>query len=151
MTELLHIKPHHFLDILTRHGAEQGFPPHPLGHAQHLVAARVLADPQLMLELVLGADDICAPCSKLIAGHCTDMTEIGGRTRGKGEYNRALDERWLARLALEAGTQIIAADYARLARERMGDIYSLYPEWPREGTTMRRERLLRGIALYLQE
>jgi hypothetical protein len=54
-------------------------------------------------------------------------------------------------LALEAGTQIIAADYARLARERMGDIYSLYPEWPREGTTMRRERLLRGIALYLQE
>ena len=74
-----------------------------------------------------------------------------GKTRAKEEYNRTLDERWLARLGLEAGTQIVAVEYARLAWERMGDIYTLYPEWPREGTTMRHERLLRGIALYLKE
>jgi hypothetical protein len=151
MAEVVRIKPHHFLDILTRFGAGQSFEPNPLGHAQHLVAACVLADAQITLELVWGADDICAPCNKLEAGRCTDTTAPGGKVVSKEAYNRALDERWLGRLGLAPGTRIIAAEYARLARERMGDIYTLYPEMPREGTTMRRKRLLRGIALYLKE
>ena len=151
MAEVIHIKPHHFLDIITRFGAGQGFEPHPYGHAQHIVAARILRDPQITLELTLGCDDICAPCRHQQGGKCLDSTATTGQTLSKEAYNRALDERWLARLGLRAGERLTAAEFCRLARERLGDIYTLYPDAPREGTALRRERLLRGAALYLGE
>ncbi len=149
--DVIRIKPHHFLDIITRLGAGQIFAPHPYGHALHLVADRILHDPQITLELVLGCDDICAPCIYQAEGKCQDTTTTTGRILPKEEYNRALDVRWLARLGLQEGRRLTASEFCCLARERMGDIYGIYPDVPREGTAMRRERLLRGIAIYLKE
>jgi hypothetical protein len=60
MNDVLYIKPHHFVDILTAYGAGQAtFAPHPYGHAQHTVAAQIHANHEVLLEIELGADDIC--------------------------------------------------------------------------------------------
>ena len=87
MTEIIRIKPHHFLDIVRDFGAGAEFTPSPYGHAVHLMAEKVLADRRAMLELVSGIDDICEPCENHVDGHCTDTRlferlgrEEGGRT-----------------------------------------------------------------------
>ncbi len=147
--DAIRIKPHHFLDIITRLGAGQSFEPHPYGHALHVVAQRILDDPQVTLELALGCDDICAPCVHQDKGRCRDITTTTGKALSKEEYNRALDVRWLARLGLREEQRLSASEFCRLARELMGDIYEIYPDVPREGTAMRHQRLLRGIALYI--
>ena len=63
MSEMIIIKPHHFVDVMRTLGDEQGeFRPHPYGHAVHTVAAKILAYRDAMLQMELGADDICKPC-----------------------------------------------------------------------------------------
>ena len=61
---MIRIKPHHFVDIITDFGRGQtAYEPHPYGHALHTVSRRVLEEPDVPLEMELGADVICAPCS----------------------------------------------------------------------------------------
>ena len=80
MTDVIHIKPHHFVDILTTHGAGQTrFAPHPYGHAQHTVAAQLYAEHDVLLEIELGADDICLPCVHNIDGLCDDTIDTSFR------------------------------------------------------------------------
>ena len=71
MKDIIYIKPHHFIDIITYLGAgKETFEPHPYGHAVHSVAAKILHDRDIRLEFVLGADDICKPCIHNINGCC---------------------------------------------------------------------------------
>ena len=159
MSKVIRIKPHHFLDIVRDYGAGVEFRPSPYGHAVHIVAEKVLADRQVMLELVLGIDDICEPCTNHVDGHCLDTTTTTGKIASKEWWNRIIDTRLLGRLGLREGTRIRADEFCRLARQR------LYPKGAVEGSlisdiwreaspqkTRRRARdLLHGIALYLTE
>ncbi len=103
----LHIKPHHFVDIVTscadahvgsstrgsrrpgtplRCGGEESsvkkvplFDPHPYGHALHTVAELLLRERETVLVLVLGADDICGPCMHNVEGGCVDTIDTSYR------------------------------------------------------------------------
>ena len=103
MTELIRIKPHHFLDIVRDYGAGAELTPSPYGHAVHVVAEKVLADRRVTLDLVSGIDDICEPCKNHVDGHCIDTTTTTGEVTSKQEWDLTINTRLFERLGLEEG------------------------------------------------
>ena len=105
--EIMKLRPHHLIDVVSDYGQGVEFSPHPYGHALHTVAARLLAEPSLEVELVLAADDICAPCCHLQAdGSCDDVLAQLAEPISKQAYNDDLDARVFAALGLEPGTRL---------------------------------------------
>ena len=153
MTDRIRIKPHHFVDILCALGRGQTtFEPHPYGHDVHGVAARLLADRDTLVEIELGADDICRPCVHNVGGLCDDTIDTSFRPdapSSKREYNLLLDERWCERLGLRQGQRLTARELGRLLRERAGDVAGLYRENPADRTAKRAEDLRAGIEEFL--
>ena len=151
---IVRTKPHHFLDIIAALGEGiTSYEPHAYGHAVHSVAAKLLADPGTEIELVIGADDICAPCRHNAGGACNDTIDISFRPkapRSKGHWNRRIDERWFERLGLKEGDRMAASAFCRAALDRMGDITDIYREEPAERTAAREAKLRKGLALYLR-
>jgi hypothetical protein len=154
MTDTVHIKPHHFVDILTYYGAgQETFAPHPYGHAQHIVAAQIHTNHEILLELELGADDICAPCAHNHDGQCDDIIDTRHRPQAprlKREWNLLIDLRWCERLDLKQGDRLSAQALAQRLLESTGDITDLYREMPADGTAERASKLRNGILNYLR-
>ena len=146
---MIRIKPHHFIDILADVGRGQTvFEPHPYGHAVHTVAARILAEPDVLLEMELGADDICARCVHNVGGLCDDTIDTSFRPdapASKREWNLLVDRRWCERLALAQGDRLSARAFARRLAASMGDITDIYREIPPERTAARARDIQAGI------
>jgi len=154
MGEAIQMKPHHLVDIITSFaGGQTTFKPHPYGHAVHSVAARVLSDRDVLLEMELGADDICKPCKHNIDGLCDDTIDTSFRPdapSSKREYNLLLDERWCERLGLQQGDRLTAREFCQRLRDGMGDIRDIYRENPDQRIAERKEKLEAGIARFLE-
>lgn len=155
MSTPIRIKPHHFIDILRDFGrGTTAFEPHPYGHAVHVVAARVLRDRDAMLEMELGADDICEPCVHNVGGLCDDTIDTSFRPdapSSKREYNLLIDRRWCERLGLAQGDRLTARDFCRRLRDRMGDLTAIYRENPPDRVAARDRALRLGVVLFLGE
>jgi len=155
MKDLVRIKPHHFVDIITSFGAGQRtFDPSPYGHAVHTVSEHILSDRAVMLELVLGMDDICAPCRNNRGGVCVDTIDISYRPEApssKEAWNERIDLRWFERLGLKEGDRLAASEFCRIVRERVGNVFEIYREIPRDMTAERERKLMKGISFYLGE
>ena len=149
MPTILRIKPHHFLDIIRDFGAGRSHQPHPYGHDVHRVAGVIREHPDTVLELTGEPDAICAPCRFLVDGNCIDITTSPGHLIPKDRWNRLIDRRIFERLGLKEGDRLTALEFCRLARERLGDLYSLYAEADREKTAQRRSLLEAGFEKYL--
>jgi len=149
---MIRIKPHHFLDLLRDLGAGDPFVSPPgYGHAVPQVAAALETDPDVVLELTVGIDDICTPCAHNVDGRCADTITRDEPPVSKDEYNRRLDERWFARLGLCEGERLTARELCRLARDRMGDMRTLYLERDETDTVARQENVRKGIAKFLDQ
>jgi hypothetical protein len=152
--DVIRIKPHHFVDILTYYGAgTTSFDPHPFGHAQHIVAAQILSNPGIWLEMELGPDDICRPCMHNIAGLCDDVIDTSYRPQApsaKREWNLLIDRRWCARLDVGQGDRLSARTLAQRIRDRAGDITDIYSEISPDRTVERMGKLNKGIARFLR-
>ncbi len=148
---MIRIKPHHFLDIVADLGrGQRGWQPHPYGHAVHTVALAILADPDVMLEMALGADDICSPCKHNVGGLCDDTIDTSFRPAApssKREWNLLIDRRWCARLGLAEGDRLTARQFCQRLRDRMADIADIYREVPPERTATRARDIAAGISL----
>jgi len=132
MPKNIRIKPHHFVDIVTYYGADSlRLTPHPYGHDWHVVARRVVEEPEATLQLEFGMDDICAPCRHNLGTDCDDVIDISSRPTApasKQAYNLLLDQRWCARLGLADGQRLPAAEMlARLAALE-GSLDAIYAE-----------------------
>ncbi|MCK4283487.1 MAG: hypothetical protein KAX44_04150 [Candidatus Brocadiae bacterium] len=154
MPGLIRIKPHHFVDIVTAFGAgRKHFEPHPHGHAVHTVAAMVAADPDVLLEMDFGADDICEPCAHNIGGFCDDTIDTSFRPdapASKREWNLLIDGRWASRLGLEEGDRLTAREFCVRLRDTAGDITDIYREIPAEHTAARAANLAKGALALLE-
>ena len=153
MNDVIKIKPHHFVDILTALGEGIAtFAPHPYGHAVHTVAHAILDDPAILLEIELGADDICRPCRHNLNGSCDDTIDTSYRPTAptsKQEWNLLIDRRWSERLGLRQGDRLTARDLSLRVRDRAGDITDIYREVPPERTAERQHRLWQGVGKFL--
>jgi len=154
LSDPIRIKPHHFIDIVRDFGrGRTTFEPHPYGHAVHAVAACILGDPDVMLEMELGADDICEPCVHNVGGLCDDTIDTSFRPaapRSKREYNLLIDQRWCARLGLAQGERLTARAFCQRLAERMGDIADIYRENPPERVAQRARDVRAGIEAFLE-
>ncbi len=154
MDEVIRIKPHHFVDIVTRFGQGARIPePHPYGHALHRVFEHILRDPDVLLEMQLGADDVCAPCRHNIDGRCDDVIDTSYRPEApasKQQWNLLIDRRWCERLGLAQGRRLTARQFCRLLQQRAGDITDIYREIPADRTRRRQTRLMRGVRKMLR-
>ena len=140
----LRVRPHHLIDIITQYGAGIPFEPADYGHAVHTVAAQTLGDLETELELVVGADDICAPCRNLVEGRCVDLVGTLDPPVSKQEYNDALDQRLLDRLGLREGQRLSVADYARVLWAHLEGLEGLCSH-PGEERAARGRKLQAGL------
>lgn len=154
MKEVIRIKPHHFVDIITSFGAGKAtFEPHPYGHALHIVAAQILSNPDVILEIELGADDICEPCKHNVNGICDDTIDTSFRPSApssKHEWNLMIDRRWCERLGLQQGDRLSAREFCERLRDCAGDITDIYREIPPNMTAKRAANLMEGIRKFLE-
>ena len=150
---MITIKPHHFVDIITAFGdGRTEFQPHPYGHAVHTVSDRVWRDRATVLEMELGADDICVPCVHNIDGLCDDTIDTSfrpGAPSSKREWNLRIDRRWCERLELEQGGRLTARQFCQRVRDRAGDITDIYREIPADRTAQRAQNLKDGVSRLL--
>ncbi|MFH1743608.1 MAG: hypothetical protein ABIH23_31780 [bacterium] len=155
MANIIRIKPHHFIDIIRDIGGGQTeFEPHPYGHAVHTVAARIIRNPNILLRMELGADDICGPCEHNVNGICDDTIDTSHRPQApssKREWNLLIDRRWCKRLRLEKNDTLTAIEFCERLRDQAGDISDIYPENPPEQTRDRARKLKAGIAVFLSQ
>ena len=154
MKSLIRIKPHHFVDIITSFSADDlTFEPSPYGHAVHTVSERILKNRDILLEMELGADDICAPCIHNINGLCDDTIDTSFRPdapSSKREWNLMIDKRWCERLNLQQGDRLTAREFCERLRDNTGDITDIYREIPTERTAERASKLRAGIKRFLE-
>ena len=146
----IRIKPHHFVDVVTSIGrGQREFEPHPYGHAVHTVSRRLLLDPDTLLEMELGADDICAPCVHNVDGLCDDTIDTSFRPAApasKREYNMLNDERWCQCMALAQGDRLTAREFCRRVQQCGGDLAAIYRESPADRVADRLKNLRAGVA-----
>jgi hypothetical protein len=150
--EVIRIKPHHFIDIITSYGRGEKLEPHPYGHAVHIVAREILRDRDTSLIMELGADDICRPCAHNIDGTCDDVIDTSYRPkapRRKQEWNLLIDRRWCERLGLLPGDHLTARQFCERTRDRAGDITDIYREIPAQMTAERAKALQAGVERFL--
>lgn len=156
MPDIIRVKPHHFIDIVTAIGkGQRRFEPHPYGHAVHTVAHKVMADLDAVLQLELGIDDICEPCVHHVNDECDDEIDTSFRPEApssKMAWNLLIDKRWCERLGLKQADRVSVAEFCRILRAQMGsDISAIYREIPREMTVERQQVLERGLAYFLDD
>jgi hypothetical protein len=144
---MITIKPHHFIDIITSFGTGQRtFEPHPYGHDVHTVSQQILDDGDTLLEMELGADDICKPCIHNIDGSCDDTIDISFRPQAP----LLIDQRWCERLGISQGNRFSARDFCQRIRDKMGDITDIYREVSADRTKKRQTNLMKGLEYYLK-
>ena len=153
--EIILIKPHHFVDIISSFGAgERTFQPHHYGHNVHTVSARILNNRLILLEIELGMDHICMPCIHNVSGFCDDTIDTSFRPTApsaKGDWNLLIDQRWCERLEIKQGEQFSAYKLCERIRDKMGDITDIYLEIPASMTAQRSTNLINGLEYYLRE
>jgi hypothetical protein len=145
MAQVLKLRPHHLIDIVTELGDGREFEPHPYGHAVHIVAHRVVEDPHVEIEFVLAADDICAPCRHLQPDStCDDILQQLSPPQSKQAYNDKLDRLVFDRLRMSPGDQMSLQEFLMLLRSSSADIARVCVH-PGEKVVDRLEGLLRGL------
>ena len=152
MKKIISIKPHHFVDIITSLGAGKTFMPHPYKHDLHRVAQHILNNRDALLQIELGADDICRPCIHNINGLCDDTIDTSYRPQApssKREWNLLIDKRWCERSKIEQGDRLSAQELCKRLQDFADDIIDIYCEIPVNLTKEREHNLKNGVRMFL--
>jgi hypothetical protein len=143
--ESVELRPHHLVDILTSYGHGEKSQPHPYGHAVHIVAPKVLAQPRLQVRFLVAADDICRPCKHLKPdGKCDDVLAQLSPAPPKQEYNDNLDRRLLAYLGMEAGVTMTVHAFFEVVNARVPGIEKICTH-PKEAQQQRLAGIVKGL------
>ena len=152
MNNKIKIKPHHFIDIITSFSADNVIlEPHDYQHNVHSISKTILENRNALLEIDLGADDICKPCIHNTDGVCDDILDISNRPevpRLKREWNLILDKRWCKRLKIDRGEIISVLEFCELLEDGSNNLLEIYKENNRENTIQREVNLKKGLKKY---
>ncbi len=153
MNKSIKIKPHHFIDIITSFSADKLLlKPHYYKHEVHSVSKAILENRDLVLQIDLGADNICKPCLHNIEGICDDTLDISNRPKVpslKREWNLILDKRWCKRLKIEQGDRISVLDFCERLINGSNNLLEIYKENNKENTFQREINLKKGLQNYI--
>jgi len=141
----LQLRPHHILDIISDHGKGKQYQPHPYGHSLHIVAPRLLSNPDLKIRLVLNADDICKGCKHLLPdGKCEDVLAQLTPSPSKQAYNDVLDSRLFDDLSIEPNAVITIREYLEAVNKKVPGIEKICTH-PKENQQERLNGLVSGL------
>jgi len=133
------------LDIVRNIGHNRPIEPHPLGHNVHGITREIISNPDQPLQLVVGADDICVPCTKLnVESICTDVLQQCDDKPSKQTYNDALDIKVLQFLDLKEGMQLTVRQYLQIVNSKLDGIGEICTH-PKEDENYRLEGLQNGL------
>ena len=142
---MLKLRPHHILDIVRNIGHNRPTEPHPLGHNVHGITLEIINNPDQPLKLVIGADDICTPCTKLDADLiCMDVLPQCDDKPSKQIYNDALDHKVLQFLNLKEGMELTIRQYLQIVNSKLEGIEKVCTH-PKEDENYRLEGLQKGL------
>ena len=142
---IMKLRPHHILDIISNYGHNVELKPHPYGHAVHRVAEAILSDMEIMVEFIVGADEICQPCKHLTSdGLCDDVLHQLDPPISKQEYNDALDRRLFDYLGFEPGRTIAIRQYLEIVNKKIPGVEEICTH-PKENKRQRLDGLIRGL------
>ena len=142
----MRLRPHHLVDIVSKHGHGVKFRPHSYGHALHIVAGQVVSDPDLEVELVLAADEVCYPCRHLRAdGRCGDVLGQLEEPISKQVYNDELDGKLFSDFKIRPGMRMTVREFLRRLDQHTPGIEKVCTH-PGEEESHRLEGLKRGLA-----
>jgi hypothetical protein len=97
----------HHLFCLLKHNALHTFHP-----TLPIALKTIKSNPEISIQVVVGADDICLPCPYWRNGRCE-------RRKNMEENNRVIDEKFLAKLGLENGNVIQGKKLSQRMVERV--------------------------------
>ena len=141
----MQLRPHHILDIISDHGKGIEYEPHPYGHAQHIVAPKLLSNLDLKIQLILGADDICEGCEHLLPdGKCKDVLAQLNPSPLKQAYNDVLDCQLFDSFSIEVNSIITTRKYLTIVNEKVPGIERICTH-PKENQDERLEGLKAGL------
>lgn len=141
----LKLRPHHIIDIITGHGNDVKYQPHPYGHSQHLIAPRLISNLDLKIKLVLEADDICTGCKHLMPdGKCNDVLVQIIPSPLKQAYNDILDSRLFDHFLLLPNYVITARKYLEKINNYTPGIEKICTH-PKENPEKRLVGLINGL------
>jgi len=142
---VLHLRPHHLIDIIRNIGHDRPIVPHHYGHEQHIVTKAILDNSENEIMLTAGADDLCKSCIHLTPeGLCDDVLPQLKYKVEKQQYNDALDRRVMDYLGLEEGTTVQIDDFLCLVEQKFTGLVSLCIH-PKENKEYRSVGLKEGI------
>ena len=147
----VHIKPHHFMDIIKLHGAgiEEFVPDINMGHDFYKVANKIMRDPSLKLILTVEGDDICLPCKKY-KNCCQDQISHIPGFKSKDDYNKLLDRRIIELYHLQE-EYYEARSLCALYYESSELIYEIWKEETAEAVDKRYALFVKGAEAYLNK
>jgi len=154
MNNIIKIKPHHFIDIITSLASDKIIlKPHIYGHEVHSITKIIINNRNLILEIELHADDICQPCVHNNSGICDDTIDTSHRPKApslKREWNLIIDNRWCKRLKIKQGDKIPILKFCNLLKENSNNIFEIYKEVKKDYTMKRESNLKKGLKKYLE-
>jgi len=143
--DTMRLRPHHILDIISAHGQGIIFKPNPYGHSLHIVAPKVLSNPEMKAKLVLAADDICSGCIHLKSdGLCDDVLAQLHPAPSKQAYNDVLDCRLFDYLSIEVDSVMTIRAYLEIVKKKTPGIEKICTH-PKENQDERLAGLITGL------
>jgi hypothetical protein len=144
---MMHLRPHHILDIVSGYGRGIFYQPHPYGHSQHIVAPKLLSDLDINIKLVIGADDICQGCKHLMPdGKCKDVLAQLIPSPSKQAYNDVLDSHLFDDLSIVPGTVTTTRSFLEVVNEKVPGIEKICTH-PKENEEERLKGLINGLTM----
>ena len=139
------LRPHHIIDIVTQHGQNSQFKPHPYGHAVHTVAKNILNNINVAVKLIIEADEICQPCIHLLpSGQCDDILQKIDPPIPKQKYNDSIDSKLLSYLNIPPDSILTIKEYLESINSKIPGIEEICTH-PKENMENRLEGLIEGL------
>lgn len=148
---MLHIRIHHFFDILRDYGSKKELKPHIYGHSYHVIGKRIYSNEVSEMTLIIENDDICRSCTKLSEGHCIDVISHRADFTSKEKFNNFLDARIMKAMNLKKNQIISFKDLLSISQLYINSIESIYRGNNPEHTKTRKRNVETGIEMKQRE
>lgn len=147
----MNIRIHHFFDIIRDFGSNKNIVPHPYLHSYYKVAKEINENPDIILEIVFEADDVCMNCIHLINSSCDDSITHRSDFAEKEAFNNYLDKRIVEICGIQSSIRYSPKILCEVAHKYIENIGYIYKGNDNEHTQLRKGNVLKGLKYYSQK
>jgi hypothetical protein len=152
---MVKIRPLHFVDIIGRIGNDvTSFEPSSNGNNFHHVGNQILNDKDILLEITLAPDDVCAPCEHNLSSGCDATIDRSFRPTASPlmrDWDLLINQRWCERLNIKEGDRFTAKELCLLLKDHCDDMSEIYREITDNRVEKKEAMVKKGIIKYLKQ